>query len=68
MLAKKEGLSGSHAPAWKPILTYASGMHSHAGAWERGQIGDLPDRPYNLTYVDSYGPKGKAIYTFFAAD
>jgi hypothetical protein len=43
-------------------------MHSHAGAWERGQIGDLPDRPYNLTYVDSYGPKGKAIYTFFAAD
>jgi hypothetical protein len=38
--------SGSHAPAWEPIRVAkasrdagASGLHSHAGAWERESLG-----------------------------
>ena len=35
-------ISGSHAPAWEPVGCFGmvaageAGLHSHAGAWERG--------------------------------
>ena len=38
-------ISGSHAPAWEPVGCFGmvaageAGLHSHAGAWERGEAG-----------------------------
>ena len=56
--------SGSHAPAWEPILDApasrmtirdagASSLHSHASAWERENSGQLPTQPLLINIMHS---------------
>ena len=52
--------SGSHAPAWEPIRDAgASGLHSHAGAWEREK--GLDSKTSKSEGLDSKTSKSKGL-------